>query len=258
MPGIRKRKKLPEDTVESTVVPLTTRKTPNQVASRAASGGERRATATVPAIGAHSSRRALQKYSRRLLRFSCRCAQSRSTYRSTTGTPATTPSASRVSSARTPAASRARAASTPPASAAPAQSRARTAAAAAGCARASAATTGAATKSPFDGFMPTAKPTTSPAAMPRAWRGSGARAGRAPADEQQHHRLEVGEAGEAERPGQELLDVALVVVVAPERDHGERQHHPDGGGEQAERASGDPRAQLVERPEQRAGRARAR
>ena len=77
--GIRKRKKLPEATVESTVVPLTTRKTPNQVASRPASGGERRAMATVPAIGAHSSRRALQKYSRKLLALSWRCAQSRST-----------------------------------------------------------------------------------------------------------------------------------------------------------------------------------
>ena len=77
--GMRKRKKLPEETVERTVVPLTTRKTPNHVASRAASGGERRATANVPAIGAHSSRRALQKYSRRLSTFSWRWAQSRST-----------------------------------------------------------------------------------------------------------------------------------------------------------------------------------
>ena len=52
-------------------------------------------------------------------------------------------------------------------------------------------------------------------------------------DEQEHHRLEVGEAGEAEGTGQELLDVALVVVVAPEWDHGERQHHPDRGGRRA-------------------------
>ena len=46
------------------------------------------------------------------------------------------------------------------------------------------------------------------------------------ADEQEEHRLEVGETGEAERTGQELLDVALVVVVAPEWDDGEGQHHP--------------------------------
>ncbi len=109
---------------------------------------------------------------------------------------------------------------------------------------------GAATKSPFDGFTPIAKPTTRPAASCRACaRVSSARMKRRAPTSSEDHRLEVDEAGEAERAGQELLDVALVVVAAPERDHGERQHDPDGGGQEAESPPGDPRRQAVDRPE---------
>ncbi len=161
-----KRKKLPDDTVESGVVPLTRRKAPNQVASSPSSGRLRRATATAPAIGANSSSRALQKYSRRWLKLSWRFAQSRSTYRSTDDrlTATAGPAASRASS-------NANAGSVPSprcfqiASVSSAGSKARPNGSSGRRLRASsAATTGAAMKRPFDGLTPTAKPTTSPAA----------------------------------------------------------------------------------------------
>ena len=175
----------PDETVEPGLDPSTRRNAPNHVASSPASGSERRATAIAPAIGAHSSRRALQKNSRRLPALS---SQARPVDLEMTP--------------RTPAPCRGRVASRARASAAR-RSRARANGSSGRSFRASrAATAGAARKSPFDGSTPTAKPITSPAAAASR---SARRLERAHeevgADEEEHHRLVVGEPGQTKCGG---------------------------------------------------------
>ena len=243
MPGIRKRKKLPEETVESAVVPLTTRKTPNQVASSAASG--RRAAsdgdgacdrrpleqARAPEVLAQVAGVVVQVRPVEVdVPVDDRHAGDDAPARGASPRP------------RTPAASRSpRCFQTASVSSAGSSRERRTAAAAGGCARRALRRRARRRRARSTASCrPRSRPRAPRRPPPSAARVWSERRKSTRADEQQHHRLEVGEAGEAERAGQELLDVALVVVVAPERDHGERQHDPDGGGQQAERASGDP------------------
>ena len=177
-PGMMKRKKLPDETVDSGVVPLTTRNVPNQVASSPAIGNERRATPRVPAIGAHSSRRALQKYSRRLLALSCRLRPVEVDVPVDVGHAAATiaPAASRVSSS-------ANAGSDPsPRSfhtarvSNAAAARARTGATAAGCARAARRRTARRRKDRSKASRPPRSRPPAPRRCRRAGRGSRARA----------------------------------------------------------------------------------
>ncbi len=227
---MRNRKKLPEETVESGVVPLTMRITPNQVARSPASGSDRRATPIAPAIGSHSSRRALQKYSRRWLALSWRFAQSRSTYRSTEGRLTAIVVASRVSSkanaGKEPSPRSFHSASVSSAGKQGEPERKQHADVPHQHRRDDRrGQEEAVRRLHADGesdHQPGRHGVEGSAGLERAPEEQGAH-------EQEDHRLEVRETRQPERARQELLDVALVIVVAPEWNDSERQHDPHGG-----------------------------
>ena len=68
-------------------------------------------------------------------------------------------------------------------------------------------------------------------------------------EEANDRRRVVGHRGQAQRMGEELVDVAVVVAVLEERDGGVGHHRPEEGRGVAHHPAADPRSQLVDAPE---------